>query len=76
MSVVSLVLGFRSEEHSTNTELRINNILTQIEHKIELVSQKQDQIQFSLSKNFSEAGNGVSINLASGNNNPDDEQLG
>ena len=71
-----MVLGFKSEEESHDTELRTRDILKHIENKIELMSQKQDQIQSSLLKNFSESSNGVSINLTSGINNPDDEQLG
>lgn len=76
LSVVSLVLGFKSEEESHDTELRTRDILKHIEGKLELVSQKQDQFQSSLLRNYSEADNGVSTNLTSGSNNPDDEQLG
>lgn len=76
LSVVSLVLGFKSEEESHKTELRTRDLLNHLEGKIELMSQKQDQIQFSLLKNFSEAGNAVSVSLTSGSNNPNDEQLG
>lgn len=75
-SVVSLVLGFRSEEQSYATELRTRDMLQQIETKIQLLSQKQDQIiQSYLSKNYNEAEQAVSINLASGTNSNDDEQI-
>lgn len=75
-SIVSLVLGFRSEEHSNETERRTRDLLQRIETRIQLLSQKQDQIlQSSLSKDYSESHKAVSINLASGKSNPDDEQV-
>lgn len=38
--------------------------------------QKQDQIlQSSLKNNYSESDNSVSVNLANGINNPNDEQI-
>ena len=75
-SIVSLVLGFKSEEQSNATELRTRDMLQRIEARIQLLSQKQDQIiQSSLTKDYNEAKKAVSINLASGKNNPDDEQI-
>ena len=75
-SIVSLVLGFRSEEQSNATERRTRDLLQSIEAKIQLLSQKQDQIiQSSLIKDYSEAKKAVSVNLASGKSNPDDEQV-
>lgn len=76
-SIVSLVLGFRSEEQSNATELRTRDMLKSIEARIQLLSQKQDQmiIQSSLMNDYSEAKKSVSTNLASGTNNPGDEQI-
>lgn len=75
-SIVSLVLGFRSEEQSNATERRTRDLLQRIEARIQLLSQKQDQIiQSSLIKDYSESKKAVSVNLASGKNNPDDEQV-
>ena len=75
-SIVSLVLGFKSEEQSNATELRTRDVLQRIESRIQLLSQKQDQIiQSSLTKDYNEAQRVVSTNLASGKSNPDDEQI-
>lgn len=75
-SIVSLVLGFKSEEQSNATELRTRDMLQRIETKIQLLSQKQDQMmQSSLIKDYNEAKEPVSANLASGKSNPDDEQV-
>ena len=75
-SIVSLVLGFKSEEQSNATELRTRDMLQRIETRIQLLSQKQDQIiQSSLTKDYNEAKRVVSTNLASGKNNHDDEQI-
>ena len=43
--------------------------------RIELMAQKQDQIQSSLQKDYSESNKTVSINLASGKTNIEDEQI-
>lgn len=75
-SIVSLVLGFKSEEQSNATERRTRDLLQRIETRIQLLSQKQDQmLQSSLMKDYSESHKAVSVNLASGKNNPDDEQI-
>lgn len=75
-SVVSLILGFKSEEQSNATELRTRDMLQRIEARIQVLSQKQDQImQSSLVQYYSEAKKVVSANLASGKNNPNDEQI-
>lgn len=75
-SIVSLVLGFKSEEQSNATELRTRDMLQRIETRIQLLSQKQDQIiQSSLTKDYNEAKKVVSTNLASGKSNIDDEQV-
>lgn len=75
-SIVSLVLGFKSEEQSNATELRTRDVLQRIEARIQLLSQKQDQIiQISLTKDYNEAQKAVSTNLASGKSNLDDEQI-
>ena len=75
-SIVSLVLGFKSEEQSNATELRTRDMLQSIETRIQLLSQKQDQMmQSSLIKDYSEAKKSVSTNLASGKSDPDDEQV-
>lgn len=73
MSVVSLVLGFRSEEQSNATELRTRDLLKSIESNIEVMSQKQEQFQRFFSKNYSESNKAVSANLSSGQNKPKDE---
>lgn len=74
-SIVSLILGFKSEEQSNATELRTRDMLQHIETRIALMSQKQDQIQSSLQKDYSESSRAVVTNLASGKNNPGDEQI-
>lgn len=74
-SIVSLILGFRSEEQSNATEMRTRNLLQRIDTRIQLLSQKQDQIQSSLLKDYNEARKAVSVNLASGSSNPDDELI-
>ncbi|MCI8717209.1 MAG: hypothetical protein HFH65_02930 [Lachnospiraceae bacterium] len=75
-SIVSLILGFKSEEQSNATERRTRDLLQGIETRIQLLSQKQDQIlQSSLMRDYSESKEAVSVNLASGRSNPDDEQV-
>ena len=75
-SIVSLVLGFKSEQQSYETELRTRDMLQRIETRVQLVSQKQDQmLQNSLSVNYNESAKSVSANLADGKNVVDDELI-
>jgi Mg2+/citrate symporter len=74
-SIVSLILGFRSEERSNETEIRTVELLHTIEKKIELMSQKQDQLQSSLLKTYSESNTNTQINFSSGKSDNSDEQI-
>ena len=74
-SIVSLVLGFKSEEYSNATELRTREMLQRIETRIQLLSQKQDQMQSSLINGYREAQKTGAVNLTSGTNNPNDEKI-
>ncbi len=74
-SIVSLVLGIRSEQHSNETERRTRDLLQRIETRIQLLTQKQDQLQSSLTKDYSESRNAISVNLTSGKSNVDDELI-
>ena len=74
-SIVSLILGFRSEERSNETEIRTVELLHTIEKKIELMSQKQDQLQSSLLKTYSESNTNTQINFSIGKSDNSDEQI-
>lgn len=74
-SIVSLILGFKSEEQSNATERRTRDLLKEIEGKVDLSLQKQDQLQNSLLRDFSESRKVVSVNLASGKNTSDEEVI-
>lgn len=75
-SIVSLILGFKSEQQSYETELRTRDVLQRIETSIQLLSQKQDQImQNTLLVNYNESKESVSANLANGKNAVDDELI-
>ena len=74
-SIVSLILGFRSEERSNETEIRTVELLHTTEKKIELMSQKQDQLQSSLLKTYSESNTNTQINFSSGKSDNSDEQI-
>lgn len=75
-SIVSLILGFRSEEQSNATELRTRDLLQCIQNSLSILSQKQDQIiQSSLVRDYNEAQKSVSTELTKGKHNVDDEQV-
>lgn len=75
-SIVSLVLGFRSEEQSNATERRTRDLLRNIDMRVQLISQKQDQmLQNSLIKDYSEPANTVSVRFGEGKNKSAQEQI-
>lgn len=51
-SIVSLVLGFRSEKEANDTERRTRDLLQDIKGNVTLVLQKQDMMQNSLHNDY------------------------
>ena len=51
-SIVSLVLGFRSEKESNDTERRTRDLLQEIKGNVALVLQKQDMLQSHLTSEY------------------------